>query len=297
MKSAAVITSETIKESEHHLNLPVVSSKQRGWDNILVEQFHQPPGQIKMHNSSEHMICVSLAPRPIKLVQVKGERIHQGLHAKGDISLTPAGLPIAERWENDDHYLRICLSSSFVQTIANEAFEIDPSQFKLFPEFCARDQHIENFAMMLLSELHNESLGGQLYVESLTNALAVHLLRNYSDRTHRVSNYSAGLSVYQLLQVTDYINDHLAEKIKLADIAQSIGMSKFYFSRLFKQSTGISPSVYVIQQRVEKAKQLLNQQKLTIADVALLCGFNSQSHLGKCFQQLTRMTPKAYRNQ
>ncbi|WP_258001471.1 helix-turn-helix domain-containing protein, partial [Fischerella thermalis] len=61
-----------------------------------------------------------------------------------------------------------------------------------------------------------------------------------------------------------------------------------------KQSMGIAPYQYVIQQRVEKSKQLLKQGKVTITDIALQCGFANQSHFTKHFRQITGVTPKAY---
>ncbi|MGH8000244.1 MAG: helix-turn-helix domain-containing protein, partial [Brasilonema sp.] len=68
----------------------------------------------------------------------------------------------------------------------------------------------------------------------------------------------------------------------------------YYFCQLFKQSLGITPYQYVLQLRVERAKQLLKNQKITICDVALACGFANQSHFTKHFRKLTGMTPKAY---
>jgi AraC family transcriptional regulator len=81
----------------------------------------------------------------------------------------------------------------------------------------------------------------------------------------------------------------------LADLADVAGMSQFHFSRMFKQSMGISPHQYLLQQRVEQAKQLLKGKKLAIAEIALQCGFNSQSHLSKHFREATGMTPSDYR--
>jgi AraC family transcriptional regulator len=73
-------------------------------------------------------------------------------------------------------------------------------------------------------------------------------------------------------------------------------MSQFHFSHLFKQSIGTSPHQYLIQQRIERAKQLLKQTDRSIIDIALECGFNSHSHLSKQFRQLAGMTPRAYRS-
>ncbi|NEQ53419.1 MAG: helix-turn-helix transcriptional regulator [Leptolyngbya sp. SIO3F4] len=91
------------------------------------------------------------------------------------------------------------------------------------------------------------------------------------------------------------IDAHLGQEIRLNDLAQQVDMSQFHFGRLFKQSLEVSPYQYLLQQRVEKVKQLLKQTDKPIADIALSCGFNSHSHLNRKFRQLTGTTPKAYR--
>ncbi|MEG4942592.1 helix-turn-helix transcriptional regulator [Microcoleus sp. F4-D5] len=81
----------------------------------------------------------------------------------------------------------------------------------------------------------------------------------------------------------------VALKKELAGIAQ---LSPYYFSRAFKQSVGISPHQYVIQQRVERAKQLLLQGNMSLYEIAIACGFTHQSHLTRHFKRLTGVTPK-----
>lgn len=65
MKTTATHHTETT-------NLPILSSQPQGWENILVEQFQHPPGEVRCHYSDEHAICLSLAPRPVRLLQVRG---------------------------------------------------------------------------------------------------------------------------------------------------------------------------------------------------------------------------------
>jgi AraC family transcriptional regulator len=105
-----------------------------------------------------------------------------------------------------------------------------------------------------------------------------------------------GLSQHQLRQVLDYIHDAFDRDIKLADLAALIDISQFHFSHQFKQSLGISPYQYLLQQRIERAKQLLVQTDRSILDIALECRFNSHSHLSKQFRQLTGVTPRKYRS-
>ncbi|NEQ23651.1 MAG: helix-turn-helix transcriptional regulator [Microcoleus sp. SIO2G3] len=277
------------------IHLPIKSSQTQGWENILVEQFHHPPGEGNCHYSDEHAICLSLAPRPVRLLQIKGGKTYAALHGKGDISITPAMMSVFARWDVEDHYLQIRIASRFIQSVAREALAMNPDRVELLSEWKTRDPHIESIGMMLLCELKQENSGGRLYLESLANVLAVHLLRQYSAAKPRLAVYEGGLPERQLLQVLEYINEHLNQDIKLADLAQLLGMSQFHFSHLFKQSMGTSPYQYLLQQRVERAKQLLKQKDRSIMDIALECGFNSHSHLSKQFRQFTGMTPTSYR--
>jgi AraC family transcriptional regulator len=296
MQSHTIAPSASHSRSESALKPPVASSSDRGWNNLLVEHFHQPtPGQLKLYNPSEHAICLCLAPRPFQLVQVREGQIHRGLHGKGDVTITPAGLFALEQWDREDLYLRLRLASDFLNKVAIEALEMNPDNLEITSECRTRDPQIEYIGMTLFSELYNQGLGGNLYIESLANILAVHLLRNYSTVTARTCIYTGGLLEHQLKRVTEYIHEYLGQDIMLSDLAQLLGMSQFHFGRCFKQSIGMSPHQYVIQQRVEKAKHLLSSTDLAIADIALQCGFNSQSHFGQWFRKVNGVTPKAYR--
>jgi AraC family transcriptional regulator len=275
--------------------LPVLSSQVSGWENITVEQFQHPSGEGRVHNSNEHMICLSLSSRPVCLLQIKGGKTHRGLYGKGDISITPAEMPFFARWQGDDHYLQIRIAARFIQQVAREALDMNPDRLELLPEFQTRDPQIESIGLLLLAELKQKKSGSRLYIESLANVLSVHLLRKYTATKSQFSIYKGGLPEHQLLQVLDYINEHLDQDIKLADLAQLLDMSQFHFSHMFKQAIGTSPYQYLLQQRVERAKQLLRQTDQPIMDIAFRCGFNSHSHLSKQFRQLTGVTPTTYR--
>lgn len=273
----------------------ILSSQTQGWENLLVEQFREPPGEGNCNHNDEHTICLALDTRPIHLLQIREGKTYTGLYAKGDLSLTPAQMPFFARWDGEDHYLKIRLTSQFIQRVAREVLEIQDERLELIPEARVRDPQIEAIGLMLLSELQQGPTANKLYVDSLANVLAVHLIRHHTITQPQPVMYEGGLPQRQLAQVLDYIDAHLHQEIKLADLAALLGISEFHFSRQFKRVLGTAPYQYLLQQRIERAKQLLKQSDRSIAEIALMCGFNSHSHLSKQFRQLTGITPKIYR--
>jgi AraC family transcriptional regulator len=275
-------------------HLPVLSSREQGWENLLVEQFQSPAGEARFDQGDEHAIYLSLAPRPVHALQVQGSKTYAGLYGKGDISIMPAQVSFFSRWDSDDRFLLIQITSRFIQTVAKETINRNPDLLELLPEFQIRDPQLEAIGMLLLTELKQED-SSRLYIESLANVLAVHLVRQYAATKPQVTVYEGGLPQRQLSQVLDYINDHLDHDIKLADLAALLNMSQFHFSHLFKQAIGTSPYQYLLQQRIERAKQLLKQSDQPIMEIAFQCGFNNHSHLSQQFRRFTGMTPKAFR--
>lgn len=244
---------------------------------------------------NEHTLGLFLSPRPFKFSHRQDGRTHAGLYSKGDLLITPADTPLATQAEGDVHIVQMRLQNAFVGQVAEETLGQNCDRIQLVPAFQTRDAQIDAIASMLLSELHRESFGSRLCIESLANVLAVHLLRHHTTTRPELPTYKGGLPQRQLLQILDYIDAHLGSEITLADLAELVRMSQFHFGRLFKQSLGLSPYQYLLQQRVERAKQLLKQTDKLVVEIALECGFNSHSHLGRKFRQLTGITPTAYR--
>ena len=263
--------------------------------NIILQHLQNPAGEGSCCFESEHTLFISLAPRPIEYLQVQDGKTHTGLYQRGEILITPAHTPLFVRWSGNENCLQIQLTTEFLQCIAGETLNHNSDRLELLPGFQIRDAQIEACAMMLFAEWQQDHFDNGLYLDSLTNVLAVNLLRHHTACKPQLPIYSGGLPPRQLGQVLDYIDAYLDKNIKLVDLAQLLDMSPFHFSRLFKQSIGMTPHQYLSQQRVERAKQLLKKTDRLIIDIALECGFSSHSHLSKQFRQITGITPKAYR--
>jgi AraC family transcriptional regulator len=150
---------------------------------------------------------------------------------------------------------------------------------------------VQNIALALKTTLETNSFGSRLYADSMAQALTVHLLDRYSSKKCLSHSYKKGLGRQQLRLTIDYIQEHLDRDISLAELASVAQLSCYYFARLFKQSTGSSPHQYLIQCRIDRAKKLLKEDELSIANIAQLVSFANQGHLNYHFKRLVGITP------
>jgi len=111
------------------------------------------------------------------------------------------------------------------------------------------------------------------------------------------NNLSDGLSKKSnkyVIYAKEYINSNLYEKVIIEDITTNLNISKAYFNRKFKEVESVTPYAYVLNLKIEKAKELLKKGE-DISEVALQIGFFDQSHLNRIFKRAVKMTPNEYK--
>ncbi|MGG6241422.1 AraC family transcriptional regulator [Nodosilinea sp. AN01ver1] len=276
------------------------SSRQMNWNGILVEQCQSPASAFEMELPAlaDHWLYFHTG-NPAPLVQKRDDRLHESTLYQRDSLLVPAGQPSywCQAPDMSDIIcapLHICLKPELIQQVA-EASDIDSTRFELVHGFGRQDVQLHQIGMLILAELKSGGMLGQLYIESLTQALVIHLLRRYSTLAKPIALPNNRLTHTQLQQAIEYIHAHLNRDLSLAELASVVNVSPTYFASLFKKVMGISPHQYVIKQRVERAEVMLKGTDLAIADIALQVGFSSQSHLTQQFKRLTGVTPKQVR--
>jgi AraC family transcriptional regulator len=119
-----------------------------------------------------------------------------------------------------------------------------------------------------------------------------------TDSERRLSPQAAaagGLPGARLRRVTDYIEEHVAHALPVRELGAVVHMSRFHFSRLFKQSTGLSPHRFVVQRRVDRACALLAAGEMPIAAIARTVGFRTATHFATVFRRVTGCPPTVYR--
>lgn len=274
---------------------PALTSYEAEWSSISLEHTHQQAGEIPKLCLDHYIIGIYLGQGCQLEWQIDGVargRLQKKMFFSGCMSLIPMQHSHWARWDRSVEVLMLNLQPHLLTRNATELLAVD--QVELLPQTLLDDPLILQIGLALKADLESHRPGGRLYAETLTNALAVHLLRNHSSHNHKSVHYLGGLPPTQLRLVTDYINDHLDQELGLEELAAIAQLSAFHFCRSFKRSIGFTPHQYVIQQRVERAKLLLKDGKMGISEVAIACGFTHQSHLNRHFKRLTGVTPKNF---
>lgn len=138
-------------------------------------------------------------------------------------------------------------------------------------------------------------LGG--YMESLAAVLAAHVVLNYATAKGAIAAPCGGLAPHKLRCVRKHVREHLGEMIRVDQLAEAVHLSPFHFARMFKRSTGQSPHLYVLLQRIERARELLAGTDMALIDVAAEVGFRTQGHFTSVFHRYAGRTPRTFRLQ
>jgi AraC family transcriptional regulator len=275
----------------------VASSELLGWQNLFALEMRQTMSEWTMPALENHCIMIQLGPAVDVTARINDESLERTLEP-GDITIVPAGLSM--HWRQRDtvpnHMLHLYLGPHFLRTSA-ESIDVDYSQISIAPQFGIRDEHIHHIGMSLHYELKDMNVVGRLYADSLAKVVAMQLVRRYS-YLNDLQMSRGGMAPRRLRKAIEFINENLdnEETLALTTVADEVQMSYSHFSRAFKQSMGITPNGYMTRQRIERAKKLLSETNLPIADIALRTGFASQSHFTTTFRRLVWTTPKGFRD-
>lgn len=259
------------------------------WQDFHFETHHQPAHDTGEHLHKMHILTMMTSSTPINQA-IEGKSQHN-LVGRNNAFILPAGALHRCNWRRDIEFMFVGFDPQVFAEIGQEV--TNPDHIELIPHFATlEDPLLQGILLTLKQEMENGGLNTPLFVDQLKTTLVMHIIRNYGVRKTQVTTYHSGLPSYKLNQVIDYIEAHLDQNLELAELAQQTGISPFYFSRLFKQSLGITPHQYVIRQRIERARQLIQKGKIGLAEIALACGFANQGHLNRHFKRLTGVTPK-----
>jgi AraC-like DNA-binding protein len=157
-----------------------------------------------------------------------------------------------------------------------------------------RDPTAERLGRALLAAEQIGGSLGQLYVESIGIATVARLLAlTNQDRSDRPK--VAELAKWRLKRTIEYIEAHLADSVSLGDMAAASGLTRMHFAAQFRAATGLRPHEYLLRRRIERGQELLASAGLSVVEVALSVGFQTQAHFTSVFSRFVGQPPHAWR--
>jgi len=145
--------------------------------------------------------------------------------------------------------------------------------------------------------LHELAAANQLFIDHVLLAMCAHSIARYGRIAPVSGKFTTTLTPLQERLAKELIASNLGNDLSVERIAQECSLSRSHFSRAFKQATGVAPHTWLLQMRVEKAKELLLAPGMSLVNIAQTCGFADQPHLTRVFTRLVGTTPSAWRAQ
>ncbi len=245
-------------------------------------------------NIPKNLVSVAFTPQDRVTWRVDGGSSKTTSLPPGSIFLYSSREFVWSRWQQPTECVHMAIAPDLLNRLEADCSLSGNVEIEYRVMFA--DPTILHLAHLFKSEILNGGLAGTLYTESLTNVLAVHLLRNYSGRAIAPVVPDGALDDLKLNSLKDFIEENIAEDLTIVKMADVVHMSQFHFARAFKAATGQPPHRYVTQRRMERAKSLLSVTRVPIAEVAYRVGFYNPSHFTASFRKATGTTPKRYRD-
>ena len=157
------------------------------------------------------------------------------------------------------------------------------------------DETVWHLGQALLPALERPQEVGSMYAGHILLAVNSYFARTYGGMELPSHHRRGALAPWQLRRVREAMMSNLAGDITLTELANECGLSVSYFTRAFKRSTGDAPHRWLLRQRVQHAKALLRATKMSLAEIAIACGFADQSHFSRVFRAHAGQTPGIWR--
>ncbi|MEW6498052.1 MAG: AraC family transcriptional regulator [Cyanobacteriota bacterium] len=251
-----------------------------------------------------HILEFSRAEQPANhtiSLQLLGQRVNRLDKKKpgvipGRFAILPAQSVSDWQSEGKTRFAHIYFTPEFLNMLAAEAFDANPNRFELIEGELIHDDQVQRLIASAVDLFSRTDKPLPLETNSLAQVLGVHLIRHYSNLFSPPDRFNREkLTPAQVGKIIEYIDANLERSLSVKELANLLELSQYHFLRAFRNTLGQTPRHYVLHRRVTKAQELVQQGKLTLADIAYQLGFSSQSHMTTAFKQILGITPGQFR--
>ena len=263
--------------------------------DVAIETYSGAPGDGPKTTSDKHILTMG-SKRPSRFEmrhRADGRVSYMYIRQPGSLTLVPAGLCPLIRAETEFDLVACALDSALVSALDSELERRPEGELRLRVNL--QDPAAQQIMTLLIADANEGYATERLYTEYLTQALAVRMLflgRSAEPQTN--NRYTSGLPGHVLRRIIERMRCFGCD-LSLKALANESGYSRVHFVRMFRAATGYSPHSYLLNLRLERARELLKNQSMSLIDIALDCGFSSHSHMSRLFHKSVGVTPSAYR--
>lgn len=273
---------------------PDASSCGRPWAGITIQIHHWRTAGSTVSPELDHDILAMRYRGHANLEQRRLGRVHRGIVVPGNLGLHPRGVESRWQWDRPGAIVVSRIPQCLLREAAESAIRESRTEYVLRNCFGARDPFVESILRTLAGEVQAPPHPVQpLVAESLSCALAAHLVHRFNAEPAHAAARPAGLHPQALARVLDYMHG-TPDAVTLGELAAIAQVSRFHFARMFRLSMGETPMAYLERLRLLRARELLRSGEHPLARVAQLTGFADQSHFGRRFRRHFGCTPGDY---
>lgn len=262
-----------------------IGSKADGWH---LSRWRQFVGSYDLPALPDPTFVVHIAGKP-KVKTWERDGWSESTSIPGCATIIPAGQATGWLVDGELDVVTLSISSKEMQAVPVR------DQFRRM-RFAFTDPLGVALTRQVLGELYAPQNDERtVYVGALVNALKAHMLRGPVGASN-VSFPTSDFAAYRIHHVMNAILSKPEADHSLEVMAAEAGLTPSHFCRVFKKAVGITPHQYVMKARLDRAQELLGASDLSIASIADLLGFTSQSHFTRAFRQYAGQTPSGWRH-
>jgi AraC family transcriptional regulator len=260
---------------------------------VAIDTYCGAQGDGLITTSDNHILAMcSKRPSRFEIGRGVNHRVSYIKHP-GSLCLVPAGACPVMRAETEFDVVACAFDSAFVNALDSELERRPEGELRY--QVNLSDPATQQLMTLLIADANEGYTTERLYTESLTHALAVRMLfLGRSTQPETNNRGTNGLPRPVLRRIIERMRSFDSD-LSLQALANESGYSRVHFVRMFRAATGYSPHNYLLNLRLERARELLKNPSLSLIDIALDCGFSSHSHLSRLFHKRVGITPSAYR--
>jgi AraC-like DNA-binding protein len=241
-----------------------------------------------------HVLYLPLRHGKVTVIS-NGKRLHDALVLPGMMRLSSPGEEVCTTVHAAFDVITLTLPGGVLREAVRMTNATHrPGRFAYIDPLLKPNFQVQLLGRALLHAIEFDTMHSQLFVVGLTYSLLACLLQHHRTKP-RVQRPSTGMEPTEFEQAAAFAGAHIEGALKLPEWAASLGMRPGEFTRRFRHTTGVSPYAWFMQRRIEWAKELLRQPKNSLCDVALSCGFSSQSHFTAAFHRRVGSSPARWR--